>query len=176
MAQYVRAVGIHMKYALAFVLAVAYHAVGGAQIQWLSWGEAAAKQAEAPRKMLVDVYTDWCGWCKEMDRRTFADPEVAREINAHFYAVKLDAEAPGRLRYRGRTFSLETGARRATHALARELLGGRLGYPTMVFLDERGDVIQAVPGFHEADAFLRMARYFGQDHYRRVAWEEFGRE
>ena len=165
-----------MRYVLAAALATVLHVAGAAQIEWLTWEEAAARQAEAPRKLVVDVYTDWCGWCKEMDRRTFADPEVAREINAHFYAVKLDAERAGQLSYRGRTFALESGGRRPTHALARELLGGRLGYPTVVFMDEASEVIQAVPGFHEAGDFLKMARYFGQDHYRRVAWEEYGRE
>ena len=165
-----------MKYLLTAALASAVHVVATAQIEWLSWEEATAKQAEAPRKLLVDVYTDWCGWCKEMDRRTFADEAVAAEVNASFYAVKLNAERPGQLRYRERTFSLESGGRRPTHALARELLGGRLGYPTVVFLDEDSQVIQAVPGFHEADAFVKVARYFGGDHYRRVAWEEYGRE
>ena len=165
-----------MKYLSAFILLLAIQMGAAAQIQWLTWEEAAAKQAEAPRKLLVDVYTEWCGWCKEMDARTFSDPTIAAEVNARFYAVKLDAERAGQLRFRNETFSLEPGGRRATHALARELLGGRLGYPTVVFLDEGNEVIQAVPGFHDADEFLRIARYFGRDHYRDVAWETFAGE
>lgn len=165
-----------MKYLLLLAVAFAAPSLASAQVEWLSWGEAMARHAEAPRKLLVDVYTEWCGWCKEMDRRTFSDPAVAREIADHFYAVRLDAERPGQLTYRGRAFSLDPGSRRPTHALAKELLGGRLGYPTVVFLDEGQEVIQAVPGFHEADEFLRIARYFGRGHYRAVAWEAYDGE
>ena len=162
-----------MKYLLSLAAALLLATAATAQIEWLTWEEAVERQADAPRKLLVDVYTQWCGWCKEMDRRTFSDPAVAREVADNFYAVKLDAEAPGQLRYDGRVFGLERGGRRPTHALARELLGGRLGYPTVVFLDEGGAVIQAVPGFHEAGEFQRIASYFGRDHYREIAWEEY---
>lgn len=145
-----------------------------AQIEWLTWEEAQDRQALAPRKLLVDVYTEWCGWCDRMDEQTFTDPDIVAEVRANFYAVKLDAEHVGELQYDGNTYELEPGGRRATHALARELLGGRLGYPTVVFLDEANRVIQAVPGYHDAEAFLEIARYFGRDHYREVSWEEFG--
>lgn len=155
------------------LLTMCWVPVAGAQISWLSWEEAMAKQEQAPRKILVDVYTDWCGWCEEMDRRTFGDPAVAAEVDASFYAVKLDAEHPGELSFDGRAFRLETGSARPTHALARELLGGRLGYPTVVFLAEDSEVIQAVPGFHDAADFLKIVRYFGRDHYREMAWGEY---
>ena len=164
-----------MKYLLLIVISLVVRLEARAQVEWLTWEEAAARQAKEPRKLLVDVYTDWCGWCKEMDRRTFSDPSVAREIGENFYAVKLNAETPGQLSYRGRSFGLVPGPR-PTHALAKELLGGRLGYPTVVFLDEDGAVIQAVPGFHEADEFAKITSYFGRNYYRDVAWDEYVNE
>lgn len=155
------------------LLTVASLAEASGQIDWLSWEQALDKQAEAPRKILVDVYTDWCGWCAEMDRRTFADSAVAALVNANFYPVKLDAEYEGDLTYRGDTFSLEHAAGRPTHALARELLGGRLAYPTVVFLSEDGVVLQAIPGFRDASSFQHLAEYFERDRYRDVSWGEY---
>ncbi|MGV3585410.1 MAG: thioredoxin family protein, partial [Adhaeribacter sp.] len=62
------------------------------KINWLSLEEAAVLNKKEPRKMVIDVYTDWCGWCRKMDQSTFSDPEVADYVNKNFYAVKLDAE------------------------------------------------------------------------------------
>ena len=45
-----------------------------AKIEWLTWDQAVAKMEKEPRKIMVDVYTDWCGWCKRMDASTFQDP------------------------------------------------------------------------------------------------------
>jgi len=53
-------------------------------------------QAEKSHKLvLADFYTSWCGWCKELDRTTFADPEFMQYVNEHFIPVKLDAEDKG---------------------------------------------------------------------------------
>ncbi len=148
-------------------------AQGQAQIEWLTWGEAMALQAKEPRKIIVDVYTDWCGWCKEMDRRTYSDPAIASQINDSFYAVKLNAEQAGELKFQGKTYDLESSGRRPTHALARELLNGKMSYPSVVFLSEDTEVIQAVPGFHAAAEFEKIVRYFGQGVYRRQAWRDY---
>src|SRR6187397_3084056 len=61
-------------------------------INWISLQEAEKLSKKQPRKIVVDVYTDWCGWCKKMDKSTFADAKTAAYVNKHYYAVKLDAE------------------------------------------------------------------------------------
>ena len=75
-------------------------------IQWMTWDEAVAASKESPKKILVDVYTDWCGYCKKMDKGTFTDVDLAKYINENFSAVKLDAEQKDyiRLFYDGMTF------------------------------------------------------------------------
>ncbi len=144
-----------------------------AQVEWLTWEQAMAKQAISPKPIMVDVYTDWCGWCKEMDRRTFSDPAIAAEIQDKFYAVKLNAERSGDLTFRGKIFALESTGRRPTHALARELLNGKISYPSVVFLNEDSEVIQAVPGYHPAEEFSKIVQYFGEGVYRKQAWKDF---
>lgn len=161
------------KIAVAVALLLAIPTAASAQVEWLTWEQAMERQATAPRKIIVDVYTDWCGWCKEMDRRTFSDPGIAAQISSSFYAVKLNAEQAGDLRFRGKTFTLESAGRRPTHALARELLNGKMSYPSVVFLSEQTEVIQAVPGFHAAEEFQKIVQYFGDGVYRKQAWRDF---
>jgi uncharacterized protein YyaL (SSP411 family) len=62
-------------------------------VKWMSWKEMLVAQKTEKRKVIIDVYTDWCGWCKHMDKTTFKDVSVAASINKNLYAVKLDAES-----------------------------------------------------------------------------------
>ena len=50
----------------------------------MGFEEAVAKSEKAPKKLFIDVYTDWCGWCKKMDKTTFAETEVAKYINENY--------------------------------------------------------------------------------------------
>ena len=162
-----------LRLALAAAALLVTTLTASAQIKWMTWSEAMAAQERAPKKLLVDVYTDWCGWCKQMDKVTFSDAEVARLVADDFYAVKLNAEQAGELSWGSRAFALETGGSRPVHALARELLSGRLGYPTVVFVDAKSKVIQAVPGFHNANDFRKIVQYFGDDIYLSKPWNEY---
>ncbi len=64
-----------------------------------------AAQAKEPRKVMIDVYTKWCGPCKMMMRNTFTNADVISYINENFYAVKFDAEGPDPVEFKGKTFS-----------------------------------------------------------------------
>jgi len=114
------------------------------KITWLTIEEAYALNKEEPRKIFIDVYTDWCGWCKKMDRDTFSDPKVAEYVNENFYAVKLDAEDQGEI-----VFAQDTTTQQM---LARSM--GVSGYPTIVYMKEDFKTIHVVPGYQKADAFL----------------------
>lgn len=146
----------------------------GQGIEWLSWEEAIARNAEAPRKIMVDVYTDWCGWCKKMDKTSFVDPEVATYVNENFYAVKLDAEQQDDITFDGHTFSYDPSVgRRGVHALAVALLDGRMSYPSIVYLDEAQKRITISPGFKQAPALLREIRYVGDGRFREMSYEDY---
>src|SRR5210317_2561338 len=64
-------------------------------IHWLSFEQAVELQTQEgnSKKIFIDVYTDWCGWCKKMDKNTFNHPVIAELLNTKFYAVKFDAES-----------------------------------------------------------------------------------
>src|SRR5690606_20775174 len=73
-------------------------------VQWMTFEEAVERSKTEKRKIFIDVYTDWCGWCKVMDRKTFNDPIVAELLNTQYYPVKFNAEQRGDVVYDGTVF------------------------------------------------------------------------
>ncbi|WP_439474460.1 thioredoxin family protein [Algoriphagus formosus] len=115
------------------------------QITWLKFEEAVAANQSDPKMLLVDVYTDWCGWCKKMDKETFTDPEVIKYVNENFYAVKLNAEDTKRtFDFMGKKFS------EAQLAAAMRVRS----YPNFVVIEPTLQNIAQLPGYRPADAFL----------------------
>lgn len=145
-----------------------------AQIEWLDWEEAMVRQQSEPRKVLIDVYTDWCGWCKEMDKKVFASPEIADHIAANFYAVKLNAEQTADITFDGHVFSHDAGVgRRGVHALAVALLDGRMSYPSVVYLDENNKRITISPGYKPAETYLTELTYISGEHFKRSTFQDY---
>lgn len=125
------------------------------KLEWITIEEA-VKIAEGnnQKKFLVDVYTDWCGWCKVMDKKTFTDPELIKYINEHFYAVKFNAEQKEPIMFKGSLFEWQPSARGGVNSLAVGLLKGRLSYPSIVYLNPNLDPIIVSPGYKDPDKLL----------------------
>jgi thioredoxin-related protein len=144
-------------------------------IKWITWEQAIALNQTSPKKIMVDVFTDWCGWCKKMDKGTFMDPAVAAYVNEHFYAVKLNAEQREDINFNAEVFKFvpsETG-RGGTHALAVALLDGKMGYPSMVYLNEKYERIMISPGYKEVPDMLKELTFAADEHYTKTTWEKF---
>jgi thioredoxin-related protein len=145
-------------------------------IEWLSWEEAVQRMEKEPKKMFIDVYTDWCGWCKKMDASTFVDPQVVTKMNEHFYAVKFNAEQRESVEYKDHTLQFRADAgRRGVHELAYSLLDGRMSYPSFVYLDENQNRITISPGYKTGDAMLSELGFIGGDHFKTQKFEEYRR-
>src|SRR6187455_2873333 len=76
----------------------------GGSVKWMTFEEALQKSKKEKRPVFIDVYTDWCGWCKVMDKNTFNDPQVSKLLNEKFYAVKFNAEQTEDVVFQGTTF------------------------------------------------------------------------
>lgn len=145
-----------------------------AQVEWLSWEEAIERNKTEPKRMLVDVYTDWCGWCKKMDKVVFTDPAIAKVISKNFYAVKFNAEQRKAIEWSGHTFSFnENMGRRGAHELAYSLLDGRMSYPSIVYLDDHQSRISISPGFKPADKYINELNFINGGHYRTMNYQEY---
>jgi len=142
-------------------------------IKWYSVEEAFALTKKEPRKILVDVYTDWCKWCKVMDNDTYSNPMIADYLNKNFYPVKFNAEQKADVTLNGKTYKFLASGSRGYHELAAEMLNGQLGYPSVVFLDEQTKMIQPVQGYIKARQFDGIMRFIGDDLYKTKKWEDF---
>lgn len=143
------------------------------QIQWLTWEEAIEKVETEPRKIMMEVYTEWCVWCKRMDEKTFKNESIIKYINENYYAVKFDAEQKDEIEFNGKTYKFVKSGRNGYHELAAELLKGRLTFPTLVFMEEDTQVIQALAGYKSPMQFMQMITYFGENRHRNTPWSTY---
>lgn len=146
------------------------------RVKWYTWEEAMEKSKVQKRKFVVDVYTQWCGWCKRMDQTTFENDAVVSYLNSHYYPIKFDAETKADIDFNGKTYRFVKNGMRGYHELAAEITRGRLSYPTIVFLDENLDVIQSIPGYREPLEFEQIITYFGTNSHKKVPWEKYRQE
>jgi thioredoxin-related protein len=124
---------------------------------WRSWDAGLREAGTSGRPVLVDVYTDWCGWCKRMDRDVYARADVQDYLARKFVTVKLDAESKAVARYEGRAYTSRTLAARF----------GVTGYPTTLFLSAKGAQLGNVPGYSPPEDFLLLLRFVGDGHAAR---------
>lgn len=145
-----------------------------AKINWISFEEAIESNKETPKKFLIDVYTNWCGWCKRLNSTTFMNPKIVSYINKNFWAVKLNAERKDTVRLGDQIFINEFPDRkRNAHQLAVALLNGKMTYPSIVYLDENVELLQVLPGYYDAKGIEPIIVFFGEDIYKNTSWEEF---
>jgi thioredoxin-related protein len=150
--------------------------VTGDKINWLSWEEAIELNKENPKKIFVDVYTEWCGWCKRMDATTFSDPDVVEYMNAHFYAVKLDAEMKENITFNDQEFKFVKQGKRGVHTLAYSLLEGKMSYPSFVTLNEKYSRIAISPGYKKPGDLIKELRFAAEEKYKDESWNDYNRD
>lgn len=143
------------------------------KIKWYTWEEAVALQGKSPKIIMVDLFTDWCGWCKRMDATTFEDEAVAKYINTYFYPVKFNAEQKEEINYGGKIHKFVESGRSGYHELAAAMVDGKLGYPNFVYFNERMERIMISPGYKEpADVMLEL-RFTAEGNYLNMSWQDF---
>ena len=160
-------------YILFSVAAFQVSAQNADKVKWYTIEEALKLNATAPRKILMDVYTDWCGWCKKMDAETFDHPVIARYINKNFYAVKFDAESSAPVKFGEHTFTNpgSGGTRKTTHQFATAL--GVSGYPTIVYFTGDLKLISPVSGYFTPEQIEPLLHYIVEDKFQNIKFEDY---
>jgi len=147
---------------------------GNSIIKWYSFEDAYKLNKKKHKKMFVDVFTDWCGWCKKMDKETFQDPEVAKYMQKNFICVKLNAERKDTVEIDGVKFANSNpNGRGGTNKLAVDLLRGKMSYPSSLFLDENNQSITVVAGYMSAADFTPLLHFFAENAYKDQKWEDY---
>jgi thioredoxin-related protein len=166
-----------MKFILFLIVSLFIGTTSIAQdkIQWMDIEAAQEANKKEPRKFIVDVYTDWCGWCKKMDAGAFSNPVIIAYINEHFYAVKLNAESKKNIVFKGTTYvNPNPDKPRPTHEIASiAAVDGRLGFPTIVYIDENLNLLSQVPGYLDAKGLEPIIHFFADEAYKTVSYEEY---
>jgi thioredoxin-related protein len=144
------------------------------KIKWTSFEEAVKLSEKQPKKLFIDVYTDWCGWCKKMDASTFMNDTVADYINKNFYAVKLNAETKDTIVFKENKFVFKPEFK--ANELALSLLNGKMGYPTYVFLDENFGMLAPVSGYMQPEQLNKVLVFYAEGMYKEKKWEDYEKE
>ena len=174
--KYLLSLSLVVLFASSFIIEESKTAVqAGDKINWMSWEEAVAANENEPRKIFIDVYTDWCGWCKKMDKTTFMDQSIIEELNANFYAVKFNAEQKEAINFNGSEFKFVNAGRRGYHQLAYALLDGRMGYPAFVLLNESFERIMLSPGYKQVDQLQKELLFASSEAYKETSWNVYSR-
>lgn len=146
------------------------------EVKWTTFDKVLAEaKANNKKFILVDLYTDWCGWCKKMDENVFNDATISATLNTDFAAVKFNAETTEPVNFNGKTYSFAKDGQRGANQLAMDLgkVGNKLGYPTIVVLDADGKKIQAFPGFKDVQTMGMILKYFQTESYKKMDFQQF---
>jgi thioredoxin-related protein len=132
-------------------------------IKWHSFEEGVTLARQENKKILVDVYTDWCVWCKKMDKEVYTNSAVGQTMASNFIAVKLNAESQ-------KSVTVD-GTQMNEASLAGDM--GVTGYPTIVFLDPAAKPITKISGYMEPNEFANVLRFIGEDHYKTKSFQDY---
>ncbi len=147
------------------------------EINWVTLDEALELQKKKPKKIMMDVYTNWCGPCKMLDKNTFHNKDVVEFVNENYYAVKFNGEGNEAVNFDGKTFGNPNykpelaNRRNSAHDLTRYLQVS--AYPTIVFFDEEAKVIAPIRGYQKPQGIELYLKLFKDDDYIGMDQEDF---
>lgn len=165
-----------MKHITLFIALFSLSVLTAQEIKWMTMNEALEAQAKKPKKIFIDMYTNWCGPCKLLDKNTFSNPDVAKFINKNFYAVKFNCEGNETVNYKGKAYAnpgydpAKANKRNSSHQFTRFM--GVNAYPTVLFIDETGNLINRVKGYRTPPQIELFLKFFGSDLWKTIKTQE----
>lgn len=148
--------------AVMFLAGFSSHAAEG---DWLKFNQGLALAGKQDKVVLVDFYTSWCHWCKVMDEKTFNNAEIAALLQKRFVTVRVNAEDQNeKVTFKGQTLS-NVDLTRAFQVT---------GFPSLAFLDSKGEPITVIPGYVPPEEFVHILNYIDKGCYKQqMPFDEF---
>lgn len=164
-----------LKPALFFCLlifsSVGFRTDSNEKIQWLKIDDASIKIKEQSKPVLIDLYTDWCYWCKVMDKKTYTNSKVIAYINEHFYSVKLNAETKDNITWKDKTYLYNSNYKINDFSLF--VTYGRASFPTTVIIADNESAPIPIAGYLQPKELEPILKYFGEGAYKTMNFPQF---
>ena len=141
-------------------------------LQWFTIDQVEQMAQKTHKKVLIEVYTKWSDGFKQLERSTLSQPQIVNYLNDKFLTIKFDAETRSDINFRNKTYHFISQSGVSFNELASELLQGQMVYPTLVFLDERMNLIQTIQ-YRSSEQFEMIITYFGDDNHKKVPWNKY---
>lgn len=136
---------------------------GKANSDWMGFDEGMKAAAANGRLSVVDFYTDWCSWCKKMDKEVFSRPDVAARLKKELNTIRVNAESSDKITYKGKSIE----SRQLTGLMRIE------GYPTLMVLDPAGNPVAKLPGYVDPQTFMMFLDYLKKGSYKKMTFEQY---
>ena len=161
---------------LLTIIAFNFNTKAQEKINWITLNKALELQKEKPKKIMMDVYTNWCGPCKLLDKKTFQNKDVITYVNKNYYAVKFNGEGNEVINYKNSTFSnpnydkTKANKRNSSHEFA-DYMQIR-GYPTIAFWNEEGKLLVPLTGFYNPQQLELYLKMFYNNKHKEITTQE----
>ncbi|MEO6456134.1 MAG: DUF255 domain-containing protein [Ginsengibacter sp.] len=141
------------------------------ELVWSGLKEISVKLKKQEKPVLIDLYTDWCHWCKVMDKKTYGNQKVINYLSKNFYVAKVNAETKDSLTWDTKTYFYNS------HYLINEFAlyatKGQPGFPTTVILPSENSQPISISGFLEPKELEPILKYFGEREYLTKTFTEY---
>lgn len=149
---------VYLLISFALLISFSFSRVPKEKVNWISFAEMEKSYAQNPKPIIIDLYTDWCGWCKVMDKNTYGNAKVAAYINEHYYAVKYNAESTDSVWFNKIKYGFNSALK--TNELALLLSRGDRSYPNTIFLEKIDASPAPLSGYMKPKEMEAPLRYF----------------
>ncbi len=120
------------------------------ELKWLDWNTGYPLAKKQNKIILVDAYTDWCGWCKKMDRDTYTNSDIIKMLNKDFVVIKFNPELENIV------YELDGNKISGRELFGQLTQGKSTGFPTTYFINPNKKQIQVAAGYLGPDDFKKV--------------------